>query len=223
MPGYATRDFPIDIGGQRWTLRALADRQQFADPHGLAGAAGISSASWSLFGQVWPVGRLLAERMNLHAVDNKRILEIGCGLALSSLILQRRGADILASDHHPLAQSFLRQNATLNGLAEPRYVDLPWASSRPGLGRFDLIIGSDVLYERDHVALLASLIKRHAKNDAEIVLADPGRGHSAAFLKAMQLQQFQVEERRPLAAEDNPTALRHRLLYCRRGSSHLPC
>jgi predicted nicotinamide N-methyase len=216
MPGYATRDFPVEIDGHSWTLRALADRQQFADPQGLANAAGISSASWSLFGQVWPVGRLLAERMSQHAVEGKRILEIGCGLALSSLILQRRGADILASDHHPLALSFLRQNAALNGLGEPRYIDLPWASSRPALGRFDLIIGSDVLYERDHVALLASLIKRHATPEAEIVLADPGRGHSAAFLKAMQLQQFRVEERRPSAAGGDAAALRHRLLYCRR-------
>lgn len=219
MPGYATRELPVEINGHCWTMRALADRQQFADPFGLADAAGISSASWSLFGQIWPVGRLLAERMSLHSVRDKRILEIGCGLALSSLILQRRGADILASDHHPLAQSFLRQNAALNGLGEPRYVDLPWASSRPSLGRFDLIIGSDVLYECDHVSLLASLIKRHANADAEIVLADPGRGHSGAFVKAMQRQGFQVEERRPTALPDDLPALRHRLLYCRRNSA----
>lgn len=221
MPGYATRELPIEIAGHCWTIQALADRQQFADPHGLADAAGISSASWSLFGQVWPVGRLLAERMSLHVVGDKRILEIGCGLALSSLILQRRGADILASDHHPLALTFLRQNAALNGLGEPRYVDLPWASSRPALGRFDLIIGSDVLYERDHVVLLASLIRRHAKADAEIVLADPGRGHSGAFIKAMQRQGFLVEEQRPPAVPDDPAALRHRLLYCQRSHSQV--
>jgi predicted nicotinamide N-methyase len=112
--------------------------------------------------------------------------------------------------------TFLRQNAALNGLGEPRYVDLPWASSRPGLGRFDLIIGSDVLYERDHVALLAALIRRHARPDAEVVIADAGRGHRGAFQRAMTLQGFTVDELRPVLDANDSAAQRYRLLHCRR-------
>jgi predicted nicotinamide N-methyase len=89
MPGYATRVFPIEINGRPWRLCALADRQQYADPLGLSDLAGISSASWSLFGQIWPVGQMLAEHMSGHGIAGKRILEIGCGLGLSSLVLQQ--------------------------------------------------------------------------------------------------------------------------------------
>lgn len=39
----------------------LSDLQQYADPDGEAERAGISSAQWPLFGQLWPSGLRLAE------------------------------------------------------------------------------------------------------------------------------------------------------------------
>ena len=44
-------------------IRSLADRQQFHDPQGHAERIGISSASWPLFGLVWPSGVALAQRL----------------------------------------------------------------------------------------------------------------------------------------------------------------
>ena len=116
MPGYRTRQLVVRLGGHDFRIRALSDLRQFADPHGFAERLGISSAQWSLFGQVWPSGRVLAEAMCGFEVAGKRILEIGCGLGLSSLVLQRRKADITASDPHPLAGWFLAHNARLTNL-----------------------------------------------------------------------------------------------------------
>ena len=127
MPGYATQIVPLRIGGSDYRIRALSDRQQFADPDGSAERAGISSASWPLFGQLWPAGVVLAEAASALPIAGRRILEFGCGLALASLMLQRRGADVTASDHHPLAEDFLLQNAALNGLPQVPYRDAPWA------------------------------------------------------------------------------------------------
>ena len=166
MPGYATRLLTLRFGGLDYRIRALSNLQQFADPHGRAERAGISSAQWSLFGQVWPAGRMLAQAMSGFEVAGKRILELGCGLGLASLVLQRRQADITASDHHPLAEEFLTYNAALNGLPAPAYLDLAWSLPQPGLGHFDLIIGSDVLYERGHAEQLSSLLSRHARPEA---------------------------------------------------------
>ncbi|RPE81919.1 class I SAM-dependent methyltransferase [Vulcaniibacterium tengchongense] len=213
MPGYATRQLVCRIGGHDYRLRALLDRQQFADPDGAAERAGISSAQWCLFGQPWPAGRMLAEAMDAIDIAGKRILEVGCGLGLSSLVLQRRGAEVVASDHHPLAGSFLAHNAALNGLAALAYRDLPWAVPDTTLGRFDLIIGSDVLYERGHAALLAQLIARHAKPSAEVVIADPGRGNSAAFARTMAAQGYAWQEQRRRLDEGDIAPFRGRLLH----------
>jgi 2-polyprenyl-3-methyl-5-hydroxy-6-metoxy-1,4-benzoquinol methylase len=216
MPGYSTREVSLRIGGLDYRIRALSDKQQYGDPSGLARRAGISSSLWSLFGQVWPAGRVLAQAMSLFDVQGKRVLEVGCGLGLSSLVLKRRGGNIVASDHHPLAHSFLEYNAGLNGMDTPRYCDLPWAVVNPDLGKFDLIIGADVLYERDHAVLLASLVRRHASPTAEIVITDPGRGNSGPFTTALQRIGFSVDETRSPFDDGDEPPYRGRLLSYRR-------
>ena len=216
MPGYRTRQLVVRLGGHDFRIRALSDLRQFADPHGFAERLGISSAQWSLFGQVWPSGRVLAEAMCSFEVAGKRILEIGCGLGLSSLVLQRRKADITASDQHPLVESFLAHNARLNNLPKLAYRDLHWAVPDVELGRFDLMIGSDILYERDHIELLAILLKRHALASAEVVFTDPGRGNSAPFTRALAEQGYSVTEVRSRFNESDTPPFRGHLLSYRR-------
>ena len=218
MPGYRTRQITVRLGNLDFRIRALSDLQQFADPRLLADGIGISSAQWSLFGQVWPAGRVLAEAMSSHDIIGKRILELGCGLGLSSLVLQQRRADITASDHHPLAASFLRRNAAQNDLPTITYCDLRWEIPDLTLGRFDLIIGSDILYESGHANLLAAMIERHALPDAEILITDPGRGNSAAFTRAVAGQGFVVSELRSRFDIADVAPFRGRLLSYRRGS-----
>jgi len=222
MPGYTTRLLVLRFGGLDYRIRALGDLQQFADPNHHAARIGISSAQWSLFGQVWPSGCVLAEAMSIHAIDGKRILELGCGLALASLVLQRRGADIVATDHHPLAEPFLAYNAALNDLPAVVYRELQWAEADNDIGRFDLIIGSDILYEQGHAALLAELVARHANEDAEVLLTDPGRGNSAPFTRALGAQGYAVVETRSRMNEDDQPPFRGRLLSYRRASAHTP-
>jgi predicted nicotinamide N-methyase len=214
--GYRTRLINVSLSGDDYRIRALVDRQQYADPDGLAEQAGISSAQWCLFGQIWPAGRILAAAMLEFDVAGKRILEIGCGLGLSSLVLQRRRADIIASDHHPLAEQFLRGNAVRNGLPMVAYRDLPWLTADRVLGRFDLIIGSDVLYEQRHVAQLAALLQRHAHDSAEIIIADPGRGFGNPLSRALRSQDYRVDEMRCAFEDTDRAPYRGRLLHYHR-------
>jgi predicted nicotinamide N-methyase len=190
VPEYSVETKTVRIGAHDYRIRSLTDRLQFSDPDGVAERAGISSATWPLFGVVWPSGLALAEAMDKFPIEGKRILEVGCGIGLSSLVLKRRGADITASDYHPLAEEFLRHNALLNGLPTIDFQEAPWASPNPTLGLFDLIIGSDLLYEPDQPALLAAFLAVHAKPSAQIVLADPGRHRCGPFGSKMALQGY---------------------------------
>jgi predicted nicotinamide N-methyase len=196
--GYEVETTTYPIGADDYHIRSLLDRQQYWDPDGHAERAGISSASWPLFGVVWPAGLALADEMSRFAVAGKTILEVGCGLGLSSLVLQRRGADVTATDHHPLAEEFLRFNAALNDLAPVPFQRASWAGHNPDLGRFDLIIGSDLLYERGQPSELACFLARHANPTAEILVADPGRGQCARFNAEMLADGYDRGElRRP--------------------------
>lgn len=212
MLGYDVRTTSLRIGGSDFHIRALLDNQQFSDPLGLAELAGISSAAWPIFGVLWPSGAVLAEEASLLPISGRRILEVGCGLGLSSLVLQRRGADITATDRHPLAGEFLTRNAALNGLPAITFALAQWAGPNPTLGCFDLIIGADVLYEAGHAALLASFLAEHAKPCSEILIADPGRGHGNALNRALRAQGYQCSERRSAFAPGEMAPFRGRLL-----------
>ena len=103
QPGYLTKQQSIPVAGaDDLIIRSLLDINQFHDPLDEALNLGISSATWPLFGLLWPSGARMAERMAQRTVTGERILEIGCGLGLTSLVAHRRGANITASDCHPL-------------------------------------------------------------------------------------------------------------------------
>ena len=186
MPGYAVKFGQVPIaGGADLSIRSLLDRLQYADPLGLALAAGISPAAWPMFGLVWPSAQKLADLMQTWVLDDRRILEIGCGLGLASLVIHRRHGDITASDRHPLTETFLDANRVLNHLTAMKYRTGHWERDNPGLGEFDLIIGSDVLYERDQPQQLAAFIELHAAASAEVLIIDPNRGNRGAFRRSM--------------------------------------
>lgn len=215
MSGYQTQISDYAFGDQHFRIRALSDLQQYADPDASAAEAGISSAQWSLFGHVWPAGLVLADAMQIHEVAGKRVLELGCGLGLASLVLSRRGAQVVASDHHPLAEVFLAYNAALNDLAAVPYRRMDWATGSAGMGRFDLIIGSDVLYERGPALALAALLPSLARPACEIVISDPARGHAGVFARDLAAHGF------VLSTPRLPSAPGHKrqpqLLYYQRG------
>ena len=217
MPGYQVREIEQAIGGHPYRLRVLSDTQQFADPDGHGERAGVSSATWSLFGQLWPSGRLLAHAMERFDIEGKRILELGCGIGLASLVLQRRGADVVATDVHPLAEVFLAYNAALNALPALHYRQVRWDEPLPALGLFDAIVASDVLYERGHAELIADLVERHALPDAEVLVTDPGRGNSARFSRLLAEQGFEMESVRCPIKDDDVPPHRGRMLHFRRG------
>lgn len=187
-------------------LRTLRDRQQFDAKAEEAVALGVSEASWPLFGVLWDCGRALADRMSAAEVDGLRILEVGCGIGVPSLVLNARGADITATDYNPRAGVFLDANTALNDDPDIRFVRADWADgSAEELGLFDLIIGSDLLYERDHCDQLADFVAAHATREAMVVVIDPGRGGTAAFTRRMTTHGFERSHEVVQIGEDGAT------------------
>lgn len=178
---YQTVEFgKIDIH-----LCTLRNKQEFHDPAGIAESLGISSASWPLFGVIWPSSLVLAHYILHYQTESKRILEVGCGMALTSLLLNKQLADITATDYHPEAAKFLKRNTLLNDDRDIAFEQVNWANKDDQLGLFDLIIGSDLLYEDEHIDLLACFIERHSNVRCDVVLVDPGRGRKNKLRRRM--------------------------------------
>lgn len=188
----------IEIGAIDIHLCTLRDKQQFSDPNGAAEKLGINSTVWPLFGVIWPSSLVLAHYMNDFSTQGKRILELGCGMALTSLLLNKKHADISATDYHPEVKHFLNRNTQLNGDTEIYFERTNWSQNTDHLGNFDVIIGSDVMYEDQHIQQLASFIEAHTTLDAEVVLVDPGRGRKNKLSKIMMGLGYILEQIIPI-------------------------
>ncbi|MBP8298806.1 MAG: hypothetical protein KA020_00465 [Planctomycetes bacterium] len=185
-PGYIVRLQDLTFGGRELSLQSLLDTQQFHDPEQVAEKLGVSPSHWSLFGVLWPSACVLAELMAHIDFRGRRILEVGSGLGLASLVAQCRGADVTASDLHPLSQLFLDGNATRNQLPRIPFHRGNWSERDAHLGQFGLIVASDVLYEDNHAELLAGFIDHHADREVEVLVVDAGRGHQNNFARRME-------------------------------------
>ena len=185
MQNYQTKDETITVSNIDYLIHSLKDRQQFYDHEQLAENIGISSATWALFGVVWPSSRILAATVCVLDFEGKRVLEIGCGLGLSSIVLHGMGVDITASDYHPLAKEFLKENVLRNKMLPIKFQTGNWETDNPLLGKFDLIIGSDVLYEPAHAESVSQFIDCHSSDNVKVVIVDPDRGNRAKFTKKM--------------------------------------
>lgn len=216
-PDFHVKFETLRLGGLDYRIRSLLDRQQFFDPDGAAERAGISSASWPLFGLVWPSARILAGLAQVLPVAGRRVLEIGCGLGLASLVMRRRGADITASDLHPLAAAFMAENLRLNHLRAIDFRTGNWSAGDATLGRFDLIVGSDVLYERGLPGLLAGFIDRHSGPAVEVIIVDPDRGNRPAFNREMARLGYRHEAVPAVGRQECGEPYKGRVLSYRRG------
>ena len=220
-PGYQVKHETIHGTGADWQMRSLLDRQQFHDPLGDAERAGISSAAWPLFGMLWPSGRVLAHAMLSFELEGKRILELGCGLALASLVVHRLGGDISASDCHPLTESFLKENLRLNHLPPMKYQTGNWGVAAADIGRFDLIIGSDVLYDRGQPKVLSAFIDLHSCAVVEVIIVDPNRGNISGFSRSMADLGYSHGQTRVTQLPGGAGAYKGHLHQYRRGSDWL--
>jgi predicted nicotinamide N-methyase len=134
-------------------------------------ASSVSLAQWCLAS-----GRLCG----------KDVLELGCGLGLAGIGAARSGATVVLSDYEEDALLFARYNAWQNlprTEVEVRHFD--WR--RPVLPQhFDILLGSDILYERRHFLPLLKAFDVLLAPEGMAVLTDPDRSIGRAFVELAQ-------------------------------------
>ncbi len=152
--------------------------------------------------ELWPSALSLGEEIARRDVAGLRVVELGCGLGVPSLVAAARGAHVLATDWAEEAIELLRRNAARNALPlEALLAD--WRAPEPLLERapFDLVLAADVLYERRYVDLLLELLPRLG---GEILLADPGRPFTKPFLERWEVERLGEHIHRLLRTRSPP-------------------
>ena len=162
-------------------VEALIDEEAFAKDEALP--------YWA---ELWPSGVALARALGKRALSGRRVLELGCGLAVPSITAALGGAKVLATDWNEDALAAVEGNARRNGTAVET-LRLDWREPDAVLDRpWDHVVAADVLYERRLVPVLLDLLPRL---DAPVLIADPGRATAEPFV-ALATQEFQLKTRR---------------------------
>lgn len=132
---------------------------------------------------LWPSAQILAGEVRTMRLAGRRVLELGCGLGIVAVAATLAGAEVTATDYYDDAILFARLNVAeaTGATIATRMVD--WTAMPPDLGRFDVVLASDVLYEHRYASLVAGAIAATLVRGGEALVADPGRIALEEFLE----------------------------------------
>jgi len=163
--------------------------------------------------ELWPSAIELARYcLRGSPYRGKRVLELGCGVGLAGIAAAQSGATVTMTDVDEDALLFARWNASVNLepeilLQNVHMLRMDWrAPECPG--KFDAVIGSDILYERPHFEPVLDILENHLATDGCATFTDPGRQTGVGFRLRAEERGFAVHShRRVLGSERRPHAI----------------
>jgi predicted nicotinamide N-methyase len=134
---------------------------------------------------LWASAICLSERLTEKPslVAGKRVLELGAGVGLPGLVAASLGARVTQTDYQEDALNLARHNARVNGVEDIIVRPGDWRDFFTEGLPYDVVIASDVLYERTLHAPLAALLPKLVTHGGAILLSDPLRPQAMEFLE----------------------------------------
>jgi ETFB lysine methyltransferase len=195
---FQTKTTQLNIGGRELTLLHPSNSDEL-----IVEEAFDRDERLPYWADIWPSARALAARVAMLKGRGRSFLELGCGAGLVATCAALAGFDVCATDYYKDALLFTRFNVWRNTkyLARTRLAD--WRRFPSDLGRHDIVVASDVLYEQPYGELVARAIDIALTADGEAIVADPGRIAAEQFLQAAAERGLRVvaHERQELLEE----------------------
>jgi predicted nicotinamide N-methyase len=135
---------------------------------------------------VWPSALGLADRVARERGSGRRLLELGCAVGFVACLAAKIGFRVTATDYYAEACDFTRLNAHRNRLPIPDVRIVDWRDYPADLRGFDVVIASDVLYEKPYCDLVAACFAQSLAADGLGILSDPQRTLAAGFPAAAE-------------------------------------
>lgn len=163
---FAAEFEPLDVDGEPLHVLTVRDMQRHLDALLRRGAIHNPLKDLPLWAKIWPGSFVLGRFLRKFDPAGKRLLEIGAGCGICSLVAARYGFErIVLSDTVADALAFARANVLRNGLEdriEVRHLDVtaPGRDARFPDG-FDLIAASELLYLDELHRPLLKFLERH--------------------------------------------------------------
>lgn len=143
--------------------------------------------------ELWPSALALAEFIltNPELVRNKKVLEIGCGLALPGIVAGKFANEVLLTDYLPDPVAYANYNWSLNHPSVPSAELLDWRN--PSVERYDVLLASDIAYESRAFIPLINNLNRMIKPGGMILLSEPKRRFAEAFFQQLSSEGYNLK------------------------------
>lgn len=170
------------------TIKINSKEYFFLKPGDITSALSSSDIADSLdfpyWVKIWDASVILGEFLvATKDIQSKKTLELGAGLGVSGIIAADNGYDVTITDYQQDILNFSRISAHLNKLDNVRCQLLDWQKPED-LGKFDLIIGSELIYHKKLFEPLINIMKKYLAPEGIIYLAqDSGRKSLKEFLE----------------------------------------
>jgi predicted nicotinamide N-methyase len=134
--------------------------------------------------------------------DVKNVTEIGCGLGLPGIITGKLGANVIFTDYLEEALMFTKQNWNLNclpesssseGFPQAQFEIMDWRQPNPEFAA-DLVLASDVCYEKRFFDYLPNAFKTLCKPGGSIIVSDPSREIAQIFFQNIKKEGFKLNK-----------------------------
>lgn len=111
---------------------------------------------------------------NLPSIEQQRILELGCGSGRAGIAAALHGAKVVITDAASTALLVCKFNARNAGNAiQVRKLD--WRSPDARLGKFPVIVGSDIVYDPKLFPILEPCVRSHLLPGGHFYVSEPQR------------------------------------------------
>jgi predicted nicotinamide N-methyase len=143
----------------------------------------ISFPYWS---KVWPAALALAEFLILYPewTKERKVLELGAGLGLPSIVAAANAFSVLCTDKEPEAIEMAQRSAEYKRLNNFQTAVMDWNTVAAD-GKADVILLSDVNYEPSSFAGLQNLVEQFLQQGYTLLLSTPQRLVAKAFIEPL--------------------------------------
>jgi predicted nicotinamide N-methyase len=180
---YPLVDRSVEAAGRIWRITAVESQDTLLEAVHTDSDLEIFPYGLLLWASAIGLAQLLAEKRSL--IQGKRVLEIGSGAGLPGIVAQSLGANVSQSDYQSDALLLSRINAAQNGVQGIETFIADWREFNPER-KYDVVIGSDVMYERSVHDALAEVLERAVAPGGLILLSDPMRPQAMEFMDRME-------------------------------------
>lgn len=186
----------VDIEGKAFQIHTVSNIDQLFDDLLTKGPEdeSVKDERIPYWAELWPSAIALSNYLIRQSViqPGMKVLELGCGVGLPGIVAGSLGAEVIFSDYIQDTLTLASLNWTLNNHQDAQFLLMDWRKPLQEI-KAELLLASDIAYERKSFDDLIKAFKVLIKPDGKILVSEPNRAYSQSFFHELTDHGFLVK------------------------------